>query len=278
MNSAVLEGTMSYKSIRLFSALNIERIYTFYLADYDSQFKFSGEAHDMWEIVCVRNGNMGITSGTEIYDCTKDELVIHPPGAFHKAWAKGGSVTILTISFSGTRTERFVPKGKFILTESERMIVELIEKNTARGTDGIAIERKYEIEQVIKNLLECLCLSLNMRKNENAAPDRYGGAAVFAETVGYLTKNVERALTIEIICRECAIGKTALKELFNKYAGIGVIKYYNILRVRRAAELIAEGCSMAQIAEIMHFSSQNYFSAFFKRETGVAPSRYLKDE
>lgn len=278
MNSVVLEGTMSYKSIRLFSALNIERIYTFYLADYDSNFNFAGEAHDMWELACVRHGNMGITSGTEIYYCTKDELVIHPPGAFHKAWATDGNVTILTVSFSGTRTERFVPKGKFVLTESERMIVELIEKNVVCGTDDIAIERKYEIEQMIKNLLECLCLSLNMRKNENATPDRYGSAAVFAEAVGYLTRNVDRALTIEIICRECAIGKTALKELFNKYAGIGVIKYYNILRVRRAADLIAEDHSMAQIAEMMHFSSQNYFSTFFKRETGVAPSRYLKGE
>ena len=59
MNSAVLEGAMSYKSIRLFSALNIERIYTFYLADYDSNFKFAGEAHDMWELVCVRHGIWG---------------------------------------------------------------------------------------------------------------------------------------------------------------------------------------------------------------------------
>ena len=276
MNSAVLEKTMGYKSKRLFSVLHIECIYTFYLADYDSKFNFSGEAHDMWELGCVRSGNMGITSGTEIYDCTKDELVIHSPGVFHKAWAKDDNVTILTVSFSGTGTERFVPSGKFILTESERTIVELIEKHAARDAENIAGERKYESEQIVKNLLECLCLSLSMRKNENAAPDTHGAAAVFAEVAGYLTKNVECALTIEKICRDCAIGKTTLKELFNKYAGIGVIKYYNILRVQRAAELIAKGCSMAQIAEIMHFSSQNYFSAFFKRETGVTPSKYLK--
>jgi AraC-like DNA-binding protein len=31
---------------------------------------------------------------------------------------------------------------------------------------------------------------------------------------------------------------------------------------------------MAEIADIMNFSSQNYLSSFFKRETGMTPSQY----
>lgn len=268
---------MEYNNRHLFQLLSIERVYTAFVAEYDAHFSFSGEVHDMWEIGCVRGGIMGVTSGTEIYECGKDELVIHPGGVFHNAWAKEGSVKILTVSFSGVGFERFVPTGKFILTENEAMLVRLIEAEVAKGSDAIGIERKHESEQMVKNLLEALCLSLNRRKSETAAPDTGGSAAVFAEVAGYLAKNVDRALTVETVCAECAVGRTALKELFHTYTGVGVIKYYNILRVQRAIELIAAGYSMAQISETMHFSSQNYFSAFFRRETGTPPARYLKN-
>lgn len=269
---------MEHTSRRLLSVLNIDRIYTAFVRTYDAQFNFPGEHHDMWEIGCVRSGSAGITSGTEIYDCSRNELVIHPAGVFHGAWAKNGkSVSILTVSFAGIGIERFVPSGKFILSEGERRLIELIEREITVYPDGeIGAEHKRESEQIVKNLLEALCLSLHRRKNESAAPDTDKKAALFAEVATYLEKNTDRALTVETVCTECAIGKTVLKELFRAYTGTGVMKYYNCLRVRRAAELIASGLSMAQVSEIMHFSSQNYFSAFFRRETGVSPNKYTR--
>lgn len=267
---------MGYKRRQLFSAFSIDYVHTMFLADYDKNFNFAGEVHNMWEIGCVRAGKMGITSGTEIYECGANELFIHPTGVFHKAWAKEENVKIFTVSFSGIGIERFVPTGKFILNKRERMLIELLESETVKDADNIGIEHNHESEQIVKNLLETLCLSLNRRKSESAAPDTRGRGTQFAQVANYLAKNVDMAITVEDICCACAIGRTALKKLFNTYAGIGVIKYYNILRTRRAIGMIEEGHSMAYISETMHFSSQNYFSDFFKRETGITPTKYLK--
>ncbi|MBE6632099.1 MAG: AraC family transcriptional regulator [Ruminococcaceae bacterium] len=38
----------------------------------------------------------------------------------------------------------------------------------------------------------------------------------------------------------------------------------------------SNGVSMAEISAKMNFSSQNYFSSFFKRETGMSPMEYRK--
>ncbi|MBQ8719501.1 MAG: helix-turn-helix transcriptional regulator [Clostridia bacterium] len=267
---------MAHTPTLVLPVLNIDRIYTAFVQTYDGQFDFPGEYHDMWELGCVLSGKAGITSGTEIYDMSEYDLVIHPRGVFHAAWAKGGErLTILTVSFLGSGVERFVPTGKFIPTEWEVSIIKLLVREISVQSDKNATGRqKRDGGQMLKNLLESLFLSLYRRKGESALPDADRAASRFAEVATYLEKNVDRALTTEAICTECAIGRTVLKELFHAFTGAGVMKYYNCLRIRRATALVAEGLSMAEIAEIMHFSSQSYFSAFFRRETGAPPMRY----
>ncbi len=266
----------------LVPTMSVNRIYTAFIRTYDAAFRFQGESHDMWELGYILEGRAGFTSGNEVYECGTGDLVIHPAGVFHSVWATcGEEVRIMTISFTGSRLENRVPAGKFTLTPTERALIELLErefreKTLENGTLEINVHR--ETGHIVKNLLELLCLSLHRRRGESAAPAEGHRAALFSEVVTYMQENTDNALGIGDICAACGVGQTVLKELFRTYTGMGVIKYYNHLRIRRAVALISEGHSMAQIAETMHFSSQNYFSAFFRRETGVSPGRYRRGE
>lgn len=260
----------------LAQVLAIDRIYTAFVSTYDEGFSFAGESHDMWELDIFRAGNAGVTSGSEIYDCRKDDLVIHPAGVFHNVWEKqAGKVRILTVSFTGKGVEQFVPVGKFSMSAGEKQFADLLEAELTADGEGKPYRLLSEDGQVLRNLLELLFLSLYRRKNESKSPTRDRQAATFSQISNYLAEHVDECLTVGKICHACAIGQTALKELFRTYTGIGVMKYYNRLRIRRSIELISMGKSMAEIADEMGFSSQNYFSAFFKRETGVSPSRYF---
>ena len=66
------------------------------------------------------------------------------------------------------------------------------------------------------------------------------------------------------------------KLLFNTYAGISPKSYFNQLRLRHANELLSIGLSVTEVAELMNFSSPNYFSAFYKKHTGISPSERQK--
>lgn len=273
---------MEYMSCDLISLLHIDRLYTAFLQTYDKEFNFQGEIHDMWEFDCIRSGNAVLTSGTEVYDCEENDVVIHPGGVFHSSRAKNSKdVRILTISFTGRGLEHCIPGGKFVLNEQEKLLVSLLEEQVNKTFGGLnpgqASFRK-EQGQLMKSLLEALCLSLYLRKNENATPAAGERDKLFAEIVRFMQDNIDHNLTSSDICAACGIGHTALKQLFSTYTGTGVMKYYNQLRIRRAVSLLEQGCSMAQISSIMHFSSQNYFSAFFHRETGLPPSRYLSGQ
>ena len=269
---------MEQKGFKIHPVLNIDRLYTAFTAHYDSTFYFPGESHDFWELDAILDGRSGVTSATEIYDCGAGEVVIHPPGVFHTARASGArGVSVLTISFSAPYAERHIPAGKFILNERERALLGLLREELERdGGKKTLYSVSRENEQMVKNLLEALCLSLNRRRAESATPERAEQAALFSEVAGWMQQHVDDALSVADVCTACGVGRTTLKNLFHRYASMGVMQYYNHLRVRRAVALMSEGHGMAQIAEIMHFSSQNYFSDFFRRETGIPPSRYTK--
>ena len=254
---------------RLLQQFDIDTVYTAFVKTYDKDFSFEGECHDMWELSVIMDGYAGITSGAEVYDCARYDIIIHPSGVFHSFFANSKeAVTLLTISFTGENLDLFLPCGKYSMSDFEKTIcLELAE-------EILAIDAKEDGLQMIKNLLELLLLSIGRRKEDVKITHRDKYAEKFFKTVRFMEKSVDESIGVEDICTAMNICRTDLKQIFKRYTGAGVVKYYNTLRVRRAVSLMREGKSMAQISAIMHFSSQNYFSAFFKRETGVTPSEY----
>lgn len=247
--------------------------------DYQGDFFSQGEAHDMWEMSCILSGSAGITSGTHVYECHKGDAIVIPGGVFHTAWAMNNEdVRLVTVSFTGEWLNRFVPGGKFTLSKKEMMLAGIMAdkiRDLCPGIDPADADMSREDEQILKNLIEIIVLSLNQRREETEKNSRDSSIGDrFTEIARYMKNRVSDPLDVDRICADCSIGRSALKELFRRYTGSGVIKYYNYLRTRHIIKLIGEGMQMAEISDQMNFSSQNYLSSFFKRETGMTPTEY----
>lgn len=272
----------TYTSRSLCPILSIDRLYTAFVGEYSGDFFGHGESHDMWEMSIILSGTAGFTAGTHVYECKQGDAVIIPGGLFHTAWAMDmGGVRIMTVSFTGEWVNRFVPSGKFSLTEKEKSIAQLLAETLQElcGRHQLHdVTFRREDEQIIKNLLELLVLHFNLRREENGKSASGAIGDRFSEIAGYMKARVCEPLEVDKICSDCNIGRSALKDLFRRYTGSGVIKYYNYLRMRHIIKLLGEGKNMAEIADIMNFSSQNYLSSFFKRETGMTPSQYRTEK
>lgn len=273
---------MEFTPRRLFPKLSVDTLYTAFSVEYDIGFHFPGESHEMWELDCVMHGTAGFTSGTMLYECREGELVIHPGGIFHTAWALNDErLRIMTLSFSGEGVEVLVPAGKFSLTPFEMKTAVLLQEQVMACYGQKALS-EYSVsddnDQITKGLLETLLISLHKRRVETSVPLTRGDSGRFMEIAEYMKDHILDNLYTENICTECGIGRSALKELFRRYTGGGVMKYYNYLRVRQAVRFMERGLSMADIAAVMNFSSQNYFTVFFKRETGMTPSAYCAEK
>ena len=76
----------------------------------------------------------------------------------------------------------------------------------------------------------------------------------------------------------CNMSAINLQKIFSRYAGVGVMEYFNRVKMRKATELLEEGLSVKETALRLGFHDQNYFSTVFKRIIGVAPSGKTKTD
>lgn len=89
--------------------------------------------------------------------------------------------------------------------------------------------------------------------------------------VEILAGNTGKRLTVPEIAGLSGMSISNLNKTFVKYAGIGVLKYFNSLKMREAIRMLREGYTVTETAEALGFMEVSYFSYAFKREFGKSP-------
>jgi len=280
---------MEFQPFKLYPAIRVDTLYTVYILPFSRDFRFPGESHPFWELDYTIAGELSFTSGDRAYRCAKGEAVLHRPDLFHTAWSEPSGSDIaahcLTLAFSGSGLNT-LPDGKFTLTTTEISVINLLLAEIPRlfsqyNQEGytplsMTASARDEDYQVLTNLLEVLLLSLQQRRAEAGLPLCDAQSKLYADIAGYMRDHIDEPLCVGELVRHFAVSPSSLKALFRRFTGEGVMKYYNHLRIRRIVSLLTEGRSIYEIAKQMRFSSQNYLSSFFKRETGIPPSVYLR--
>ena len=100
-------------------------------------------------------------------------------------------------------------------------------------------------------------------------------APAVIRAVAYCNENYPRKITLDELASHVRLNKSYFSQLFHKEMGMSFGDYLESVRIKRAQQLLRENqASMAEIAESVGFSNQNYFTKVFKRATGATPSQY----
>lgn len=122
-----------------------------------------------------------------------------------------------------------------------------------------------------------------------ALPSAYEGAAeelrALLETP-QLVRDVKKYIEENFAREEFSLTEAAeythvspqhLSRVFRQSTGITFMDYITRVRIRRAIELLgSDDRKMYEIAEMVGYSSQHYFSSAFKKVLGVSPMEYRK--
>ena len=74
------------------------------------------------------------------------------------------------------------------------------------------------------------------------------------------------------------MSKYYLSHQFKKDYGISPIKYWNTIRLENVKELLlSSNFSIAEISEMLSYTSQSYLTQVFKKSTGISPAQYRKN-
>ena len=251
----------------------------------ESGWKFEGEYHDFWELVYVSEGIIYVSTEGRIQKIEKGNIVFFMPMEFHQMWCEDcPRAKFVVISFK-TRDEFIAPLGTNIIsldTEKKEELAQIYSLINESFDVNLHVGLKSEItrnvvaEKICFNKLEYFLLSLLNEKKLEEQKHMSKGSTNYKLIIDTMHENITKNLTIEELASLCNLSVSNLKKTFRKYGNDGVMKYFNQLKINRAIRFLKGGYTAAQIAQQYGFSSQSYFSAVFKRETGMLPSEFKK--
>lgn len=139
--------------------------------------------------------------------------------------------------------------------------------------------QKDGCEKICSNLLEILMIRLMRRTKAYAVlvPADVKGNRQCAAVRRYIDEHFKEPLTLDIIADENHINKYHMTHCFSREYGISPISYMISRRIDESRYLLSRtDMSMAQISEVLGFSSPSYFSQSFKKYEGMQPAEYRK--
>lgn len=258
--------------------IHIKSIFNGIDEDRDRNFIFAGECHDFWEIVLVSKGEITATVDERIYNLKQGMLLFHKPMEFHRLIADGENsshLKIISFTAEGELMKRF-EKRCFNLKISEQDTFSEITDYFLKAAN--AYEQSPENYDYLANMAATLLerFLLRIKDTDEYTPKNSSyNEDIYYRIVKIMKDNCDKSLTVNDIANLLNMSASNAKRVFAIYSDIGIAKYFLILRIRRAKELLQNGISPHDVANKLGFKP-NYFYTVFKREVGITPNKYGK--
>lgn len=226
--------------------------------------------HRDYELHMILEGGQYYQAEGKNYRLTPGRMLLIPPGIPHRVLESLPQTRKVGITFR--LTEGGIPgcrEGAMPQRLLENLTVLEAEARGKQAFSGLLLESC--LLETVLTALRCAGLeakSLPQRTEENA---------VLSLAKQYIADNIDRAPEVDTVAQYCYVSSKQLTRLFQRIEGLSPGAYILQTRVARMEELLREGTqSLKQISETMHFSSEYYCNAFFKKHAGMPPGAYRK--
>ena len=93
--------------------------------------------------------------------------------------------------------------------------------------------------------------------------------------VNYIYSHLHVRITLRMLAEEAGLSESYLSKLFRRETGMSITEYISGQKLETAANMLRfSDYTPGEIASILGYSSQSYFTERFRRCYGVSPARY----
>ncbi len=127
---------------------------------------------------------------------------------------------------------------------------------------------------VIAMFLEHKFTNITTKDSDNGYA--YSKISKVSPALDYIHQNASKTVSVKYMAELCGMSEKYFIATFKQILGVTPLKYYNHIRMHKAAELITEQkYSIKEIADMLSFKDQYNFSTAFKKHFDISPSKYL---
>ena len=279
---------MAWNSYQVKEQVKIDRLYSLFKRHFNKGHHFLGEMHDFWEAVYVVDGEVIISADENVHQFKSGDIIFHKPLELHKfnvVGDEGATMFIFSFAMSGTLCKNMERRAFHLDKYNRSVIKSFIEYAEYNVRQCAALESEESFAdilphfsdndiflQTVANFICRIVLSLAGGSNTLPKTKTYE-TELFKLALQIMNEQITEQLSVEELSSRLNISVSSLKRLFDKYSGMSVHKYFLTLKIKTATVLLKGGMSVNEVSDALGFSSQGYFSATYKRETGNNPSQ-----
>ncbi len=120
-----------------------------------------------------------------------------------------------------------------------------------------------------------LQLLAHIHASEMTSQTAHGDRDLIKGARSLMQMHLESGIEVEQLADELGVAYTHLLNIFRQYTGLTPYQYFLQLRIHRARELLLnQDLSIKEVAALLNFENQYYFSRLFKRKTGLSPTQW----
>ena len=271
------------------SVINVTEIVVINYYKFQSDFVFSGEKHNFWEMVYVESGEVEIDRDGERVILKKGEILFHQPNEFHTIKAYNSSPSVFVISFvcKSVLMEYFRWYQAKLNIELVPFLATIIAETKATyvlpGINKLVLRDNAPIggEQLIKLHFEEFLIMLVRHVAAGQQQVVFSSKELMenhlvAQMKDYMEQKVTENIKIEDLCAVTGYSKTYLSHLFKEQCGISLKQYFTLQKIEYAKKLFREhGHNVTHVADMLNFDNPQYFARVFKKVTGKTPTEYI---
>lgn len=248
--------------------------------------------HDFYELFCLISGNVKYVIEGRSYELSPGDIIIVDNKDLHRPFIGSGEVY-----------ERIVIwlRPEFLRTESigRSDLTTCFESKQDRGSHLLSMapaqkdliwDKLYSFErachgfsfgnEILKKLylLELLVYinRIFIGTYGNIEDEKVSSNEKINEIIIYISKNLERNLTLDLISSTFFISKYHLIRLFKKYTGFTLHKYIMQKRLIKAKHYLRKGKNVTETALLCGFSDYSNFVRAFSKHFDQSPKNYFK--
>ena len=275
---------------------NLTKQYPFYSVEIPFEVVYRNEStkspvlphtHNALEIYFTLSDLPDVLLNNKVSEVSKNSLIIIPQNHVHQLFNQKLKVYeryIITINtlwlkkvFSNSQNIM-----DYAISSNHPIIIPLTEHKASILKTTLEVNYKlftyktlydYTIFFTLLEILDSI-IQENLQKNESSKRLITPSQRQINRIIEFINENISEPITVQQIADEIHLNKDYMARLFKEHTHSTLGHYISVQKISLAQTMLSQGNTVTQVQEKLGFSSYAYFHKFFKKMTGLSPSKY----